>query len=107
MADIKLNTECAFPNTLDLEPYTKQGLAARAAKQLRQSPQIYELVGVVVHSGTANYGHYFSYIQSRDQPHRWHMFNDAQASDERANLIRASVVRTIRRHGHQPARPAL
>lgn len=39
---------------------------------------LYQLVGVLVHSGSANSGHYYSYIKERSsgQPGRWLEFND-------------------------------
>jgi len=39
---------------------------------------LYELVGVLVHSGSANSGHYYSYIKERheDSQGRWLEFND-------------------------------
>lgn len=46
----------------------------------------YELVGVVIHMGTAIGGHYYSYIRERDASagpqagDRWFEFNDAQVS---------------------------
>merc|ERR1739841_232035 len=77
MANIKLNTECAFPSVLDLGPYTKSGAEAQAQGLTRPSAAegpsvagegtVYELVGVVVHLGTSNFGHYFSYIRSREE----------------------------------------
>jgi uncharacterized UBP type Zn finger protein len=38
----------------------------------------YELVGIVVHSGTADSGHYYSYIkeQERTTEEKWFEFND-------------------------------
>ncbi len=74
-----------FPVTLDMYRYTADGLAALegSSSQLaaltetqrqadaagteskpRQS-YLYELQGVVVHSGTAFAGHYYSYIKER------------------------------------------
>lgn len=41
----------------------------------------YVLRGVVVHSGRASGGHYFSYIRHIDQKtgkYIWHLFNDAK-----------------------------
>ncbi|CAM9294212.1 unnamed protein product [Scytosiphon promiscuus] len=80
----KVNTRFEFPARLDLEPFTKEGLAWRErlevaggrgpedAKRLGlpgpyelhpRSYYTYRLRGVVVHTGTANQGHYFSYIR--------------------------------------------
>ena len=37
----------------------------------------YSLRGCVIHIGTAEQGHYISYIQDREnQPNRWYEFND-------------------------------
>ncbi len=35
----------------------------------------YELCGVVVHSGVAESGHYYSYIKKKNQ---WYEFNDTK-----------------------------
>ena len=37
---------------------------------------IYDLVGILCHSGTANSGHYFSYIKDRSTG-KWHEYNDS------------------------------
>jgi ubiquitin C-terminal hydrolase len=44
----------------------------------------YELVGIVVHMGTAEAGHYYSYIKEQekfrlqeDNTEKWYEFNDA------------------------------
>ena len=43
---------------------------------------LYELIGVTVHTGTADGGHYYSFIQDRvhrdQEDDRWFMFNDAE-----------------------------
>lgn len=41
---------------------------------------IYNLIGVVVHTGTAEGGHYYSFIRDRTsgQNDRWFLFNDAE-----------------------------
>ena len=48
------------------------------------SPDMFTLVGVLVHTGTAESGHYYSYIRERpnhsNQPDRWLEFNDADVS---------------------------
>ena len=84
MNNIKLNSAVAFPTRLDLEPYTKAGLEARAtAKSARGPPRLYDLAGVLVHAGTSGFGHYFSYVKSRERggpmnapAGTWLTFND-------------------------------
>jgi len=40
----------------------------------------YNLIGVVVHTGTAEGGHYYSFIRNRSDPQQdqWFLFNDAE-----------------------------
>lgn len=40
----------------------------------------YELIGVTVHTGTADGGHYYSFIRDRTTPNKdkWFFFNDAE-----------------------------
>lgn len=62
---------------LDMGPYTADGKVAR-----------YELVGMVVHTGQASAGHYYSFIKDRrgstmsnESYGKWFKFNDT-AVDE-------------------------
>jgi ubiquitin carboxyl-terminal hydrolase 9/24 len=46
----------------------------------------YKLVGIIVHSGQANGGHYYSFIQNKDDlnssdPSHWYKFDDTDVSD--------------------------
>lgn len=40
----------------------------------------YDLIGVTVHTGTADGGHYYSFIRDRTTPNKdkWFFFNDAE-----------------------------
>ncbi|RXN05544.1 ubiquitin carboxyl-terminal hydrolase 24 isoform X3 [Labeo rohita] len=86
-----------FPWVLNMEPYTVSGMArqdssadhgengrggeAGSGGSPRKKVTIsenYELVGVVVHSGQAHAGHYYSFIKDRrgSSRGRWYKFND-------------------------------
>ena len=41
----------------------------------------YKLKGVVVHQGTAEYGHYYSYININKDKEKWLEFNDSLIKD--------------------------
>lgn len=74
-ANEKINTRLEFPHDLNLLPYTKQGLDNIESTDCFN----YELVGIVVHSGTADLGHYYSYIRENSQNNskKWLEFNDS------------------------------
>ena len=64
---------------VDLYPYTLEGLTGNEPGVSKQGSDEckrlqYCLQGIVVHSGTANYGHYYSYINVDSA---WTEFNDA------------------------------
>ncbi|KAJ9326994.1 hypothetical protein DTO027B3_2234 [Paecilomyces variotii] len=76
----KINDEFQFPERIDMTPFKVEYLSDPNASV----PQdVFELVGVLVHSGTAESGHYYSYIRERptaDAAGSWVEFNDADVS---------------------------
>lgn len=60
-----------FPWMLDMEPYTARGIEAREKDEAPLAPQMYELVGIVVHSGQASAGHYYSFIKEKRYIHMY------------------------------------
>ena len=77
----KLNDLFAFPDELDMAPYTLEYLSSPDEPV---SADVFELTGIIVHSGTADSGHYFSYIRQRpsgkDKAHSWVTFNDSDVT---------------------------
>ncbi|KAI1326375.1 hypothetical protein F5Y16DRAFT_375096 [Xylariaceae sp. FL0255] len=72
----KINDYFAFPSKIDMQPYTVGYLSDPSQTK---SPDIFELVGILVHSGTAETGHYYSFIRERPtgyDPASWVEFND-------------------------------
>ncbi|KAJ9608473.1 hypothetical protein H2200_007461 [Cladophialophora chaetospira] len=73
----KVNDEFQFPDTLDIAPYT---LARLSDEQQSGEPDYFQLTGVIVHSGTADSGHYYSFIRQRPSiknvQDAWVQFND-------------------------------
>ncbi|XP_072031378.1 LOW QUALITY PROTEIN: ubiquitin carboxyl-terminal hydrolase 34-like [Amphiura filiformis] len=84
----KVNTHFSFPVQLDMSGYTEEALMgdthaeATSSKSEDQSQYLYDLIGVTVHTGTADGGHYYSFIKDRthssEDQNRWYMFNDAE-----------------------------
>ncbi len=105
MAKVKINDYCEFPQDLDLEEFTQEGQTCKDLTKDLESGRLtqedltedqrrllqrklpkyyyqYKLKGIIVHSGHADAGHYYSYIMDRekkdqDSP-RWLEFNDAE-----------------------------
>ncbi|XP_067939467.1 ubiquitin carboxyl-terminal hydrolase 24-like [Watersipora subatra] len=74
---LKFDDYFKFPLVLDMGPYTIEENSAR-----------YELVGIVVHTGQASAGHYYSFIKDRRGSHmsneshgKWFKFNDTTVEE--------------------------
>ncbi|GCB74652.1 hypothetical protein scyTo_0003743, partial [Scyliorhinus torazame] len=94
---IKYDEQIRFPWLLNMEPYTVSGMARQehssehgengkagdhmggGSPRKKGAPtENYELVGVIVHSGQAHAGHYYSFIKDRRATGKgkWYKFND-------------------------------
>jgi len=78
----KINDRFVFPMEMTL---SSEGETDGPSQRVTEHH--YECVGVVIHEGTADSGHYFSFIKDRAGPsradakkRRWHLFNDANVS---------------------------
>ncbi|RGP80246.1 hypothetical protein FLONG3_1618 [Fusarium longipes] len=72
----KINDYFSFPSRVDMRPYTIEHLSS---PESGNEEDVFELVGVLVHSGTAESGHYYSYIRERPSSNSrpsWFEFND-------------------------------
>ena len=81
MKKIKLNDYCEFPIEINLEPFTEEGLLKKDnAISLSEAHPLdyynYNLKGVIIHSGTADIGHYYSLIKN-NRNGKWFEFNDS------------------------------
>jgi hypothetical protein len=89
---VKINEYFEFPININMEPYTLDYLIRKESGQLEEmkfdvankGQFEYELVGVLVHTGTADSGHYYSFIRERkplyndeNNERRWYQFNDS------------------------------
>ena len=59
----KANISANAPAAATCSSYVPAAAVADGSGSGAESSCVYELVGVVVHSGTSNFGHYFSYIR--------------------------------------------
>ncbi|XP_055902389.1 probable ubiquitin carboxyl-terminal hydrolase FAF isoform X2 [Eupeodes corollae] len=93
---IKFNDYFEFPRVLDMEPYTVFGLAKSDGEVVEfvensydhTETTKYELTGIIVHSGQASGGHYFSYILYKDdktEKEQWYKFDDNEVTECKMN----------------------
>lgn len=77
----KINDRFEFPQVIDMSPYHVDHLKD---PEQPSAADMFELVGILVHSGTTESGHYYSYIRERpvhpSQHPTWVEFNDADVS---------------------------
>ena len=73
MNKLKLNCFQSFPPLLDLQPFTADGVAVAEGRQPTSTAPsaAYRLVGVLVHAGSSEYGHYYSLIRERTPGRRF------------------------------------
>ena len=83
LSNEKINTRLEFPHELCVYEYTKAGVAA---KENEEEPPAdleafnYTLIGIIVQTGTAEMGHYYSFIRQRNTD-SWLEFNDSLVKD--------------------------
>lgn len=102
----KLNDRLEFPRNINFKPFTKEGLGGVGSKQRMDAEEDgkaaeekeeehpdeyyeYELSGVLVHTGSADRGHYYSFIKERlteeeqqqGKNPAWFEFNDTFVRD--------------------------
>ncbi|TMW55399.1 hypothetical protein Poli38472_013290 [Pythium oligandrum] len=105
MHQTKLHDRFEFPMELDMFEYTKEGQEEARRRRSRSTSGLddeqndsstnsdrsrapeyyqYELVGTVVHMGTAHSGHYYSFLREQegeaDAEPRWYEFNDTMVT---------------------------
>ena len=75
----KINDEVAFEKEINIKKYTFE----KNNKNIKKENYDYELIGVIIHSGTAQYGHYYSVIFSQDKKYdnKWYKFNDTSVTE--------------------------
>ncbi|ELR08910.1 hypothetical protein VC83_05858 [Pseudogymnoascus destructans] len=84
----KINDYFSFPHKIDMRPYKVEHLMDGEIPS-----DMFELVGILVHSGTAESGHYYSYIRERPSHGKhpaWVEFNDDHVTSFDPNSIEAS-----------------
>lgn len=116
LANEKIHSRLEFPNELDMYPFTVEAAEAGAgckageaelkelnskrvksksktvSQQAQDNKFLYNLIGVLIHSGNADAGHYYSYISTRDgNEAKWREFNDSHISDFDVSLLRSQA----------------
>lgn len=96
----KVNTHFSFPLRLNMSGYVEKQLMPQQYQEdkegnsddtdvIKNDNYEYDLIGVTVHTGTADGGHYYSFIKDRSSSARdkWLLFNDAEVKPFDPNQI--------------------
>jgi ubiquitin carboxyl-terminal hydrolase 34 len=113
----KVNTHFSFPLQLDMSGYVEKTLMPQQYQEEKAKRKdmkrdgsskdledalgygtedeetaecyTYDLIGVTVHTGTADGGHYYSFIRDRLPPNKdkWYLFNDAEVKQFDPNQL--------------------
>ncbi|KAL1527894.1 hypothetical protein AB1Y20_009270 [Prymnesium parvum] len=73
----KLNHRVGVPMELDMAPYCRQE---------SEGEMWYDCVGLLLHSGSAQGGHYTALLRP-DSHAKWHLFNDSRVSEASASTL--------------------
>ncbi|KAF2751197.1 hypothetical protein M011DRAFT_104769 [Sporormia fimetaria CBS 119925] len=78
----KINDHFSFPSEIDMSPYKVEYLSDPSKPR---TPDIFELVGILDHTGTTENGHYYSFIRERPcssgGASNWVEFNDREVTE--------------------------
>ena len=77
MEKIKLNSYLKFPFELDMKEYLFE--------ENKEKNTLYELTGITIHDGMADFGHYYDLIKAPDN--NWYKFNDRRVKIFNENEI--------------------
>ena len=72
---VKINSKYMFPMSFDFSQVMKD----------TKTPVIYDLIGVTMHMGVAQGGHYYTYAGKKDS--EWHCFNDTSVTHFNKNKL--------------------
>ena len=79
LANDKINSRLEFPKDFSIEPYTTEGIERKEHPDKNipledPSYYCYKLAGIVVHRGTADAGHYYSFINTNRKCILYHIY---------------------------------
>ncbi|KAE8446846.1 hypothetical protein EG329_011623 [Mollisiaceae sp. DMI_Dod_QoI] len=86
----KINDHFSFPKVIDMRPYKVEHLMDSPEDT---SEDMFELVGILVHAGTAESGHYYSFIRERpstSDKENWVEFNDDTVTPWDPNVMESA-----------------
>ena len=92
----KINSFIKFENQLNIKKYTLN----KDNENMPSDYFDYELQGILIHSGTAQYGHYYSIIYSdkKDITGKWYKFNDTSVTEVNFDQVEQDAFGSLAQH---------